>query len=197
MKLPWKWSLVKPTMFHLKLMRCLPNPAHGLGVRSGINHGRYKEKVNRDREGKTRRISLVSHGISWHLIQDHTWLCCFDRKAVVPPASPEHPGLHLGSLSLKAELLRPLQGILKPESLSFNKISSLLITTTFVCLERWTGGESILQAVKCSDECGIKIWTDWNKEEPSWYSEKQYNTFVLNLLKLILAKLCSSPEPTY
>lgn len=33
MKLPWKWSLVEPSMFHVKLMRCLPNPAYDLGVR--------------------------------------------------------------------------------------------------------------------------------------------------------------------
>lgn len=52
------------TTFHLKLMRCLPNPAYGLGVRSGRNHGRYKKKVIRNREGKTRRIPLVSYGIS-------------------------------------------------------------------------------------------------------------------------------------
>lgn len=185
-------------MFHLKLMRWLPNPAYGLGARSGRNHGRYKEKLIRDRERKTRRAPLVSHGISWHLIQDHTWPCCFHRKAVIRPTSTEHPGQHLGSLALKAELLlRPLQVISKPESLSFNKISSLLITTTFVCPESWTGGESSLQAVKCNDECGIKIWTDWNKEEVSWYSEKQYNTSVLNMLKFILAKVRPSLEPTY
>lgn len=99
-------------------------------------------------------------------------------------------------LSRPELLLRPLQVILKTESLSFNKISSLLITTTFVCPESWTGGESSLQAVKCNDECGIKIWTDWNKEEVSWYSEK-YNTSVLNTLKFILAKVRPSLEPTY
>lgn len=140
-------------------------------------------------------LSLMrSHDI---LIQDHTWLCCFDRKAVIPPASPEHSGQHLGSLALKAELLGPLQVILKPESLSFNKISSLLITTTSVCLESWNRGESSLQAVKCNDECGIKIWTDWNKEKFSWYSEKQHNISVLNMLRFILAKVRSSLEPTY
>lgn len=172
MKLPWKWSLVEPTVFHLKLMRCLSNPAHGLGVRSGRNHGRYKEKVIRNREGKNRRIPRLAWD-SWHLIQDHTWLCCFDRKAIISPASPEHPGQHWGSLALKAELPRPLQVYLEvwePE------LQQNLITTTSVCLERRTGGESSLQAVKCNDECGIKIWTDWNKEELSWYSEKQYNT---------------------
>lgn len=130
MKFTWKWSLVEPTMFHLKLMRWLPNPAYGLGARSGRNHGRYKEKLIRDRERKTRRAPLVSHGISWHLIQDHTWPCCFHRRAVIRPTSTEHPGQHVGSLALKAELLlRPLQVILKPESLSFNKshlYSSLL-----------------------------------------------------------------------
>lgn len=38
---------------------------------------------------------------------------CFDRKAVIPPATPEHPGQHLRSLALKAELLGPLQVYLK------------------------------------------------------------------------------------
>lgn len=67
MKSPWKWSLVEPIMFHLKLMRCLLNPAYGLGVRSGRNRGRYKEKVIRNREGKTRRniLSLMGFHDIW------------------------------------------------------------------------------------------------------------------------------------
>lgn len=57
-------------MFRLKLMRCLPNPAYGPGVRSGRNHARNKEKVIRDGEGKTRKTPFSSHGISWYLTQD-------------------------------------------------------------------------------------------------------------------------------
>lgn len=69
-----------------------------------------------------------------------------------------------------------------------------------VCLKSWTVKNSSLQAVKCNNECGIKIRTDWNKEGLTWSSEKQHNTFyicisMVNTQKLI--HLLIHKGPTY
>lgn len=177
-KLPWKRCLVEPTKFHLKLMRCLINTAYGPGVRGGRNHGRNKEKMVRDREGKNRKTTLSSHGIPWRL----TW----DISHMAGLFWVEDCYILLLVLSTRDSIGDPQ--LLRQSFLDFCKWSRRLrawaltkaqpySSLLHLCAWKAELEEIQLQAVKGNDECGITIWTGWNKGALSWYSEKQHNTF--------------------